>query len=283
MLLRRASSDGGAGVRAEEAVVGLATGPVPGGPGGAVPVRRGSPSPAAVATALLGELLVTAGAVLLLFTGWQLWWTDVVAERDQAVTTAALAEDWRSLASTGAPAAPATQEPPELAAPAPGAPFAVVHVPRFGPDWPPRPVVEGTGAADLEAGVGHYPGTALPGQVGNVALAGHRNTYGRPFHDIAELRPGDPVVLETAQGWFVYLATTAEVVLPSQVDVVAPVPGRPGDVPVERVLTMTACHPIASARERYVQHAVFDRFVPRAAGAPAELALPTTAGAEVLA
>lgn len=234
---------------------------------------------------LLGELLVTAGAVLLLFTAWQLWWTDVVADREQAVTTAALAEDWLSGASAvaggSAPAAPA--EPPALLAPAPGEPFAVVHVPRFGPDWQARPVVEGISATDLEAGVGHYPGTALPGEVGNVALAGHRNTYGRPFHGIAELRPEDAVVLETAEGWFVYRATTAEVVLPSQVDVVAPVPGQPGAAPVERLLTLTACHPIASARERYIQYASFDRFVPRADGAPDEVSAaapePSTDGA----
>jgi len=235
-------------------------------------------SPAVVAASLLGELLVTAGAVLLLFTAWQLWWTDVVADREQAATTASLSADWLGAGSAsrsdGAGGAPVPAEPPDLPAPAGGEAFAVVHVPRFGPDWQPRPVVEGTSTADLEAGVGHYPGTALPGEVGNVALAGHRNTYGRPFHEIAELRPGDAVVLETAEGWFVYRTTTAEVVPPSQVDVVAPVPGRPGDVPVERLLTMTACHPIASARERYVQHAAFDRFVPRAAGAPAELALP---------
>ncbi|WP_299036832.1 class E sortase [uncultured Pseudokineococcus sp.] len=239
------------------------------------PAAPARPAPAAaVAASLLGELLVTAGAVLLLFTAWQLWWTDVVAERAQAATTAELAEDWLS---AGSAAVLASAEPPALEEPAPGAAFAVVHVPRFGQDWQPRPVVEGVGASDLEAGVGHYPGTALPGEVGNVALAGHRNTYGRPFHQVAELRPGDPVVLETAEGWFVYRATTSEVVRPEQVEVVAPVPGRPGAVPVERVLTLTACHPIASARERYVAHASFDRFVPRERGAPAELAATATA------
>ncbi|WP_298805026.1 class E sortase [uncultured Pseudokineococcus sp.] len=239
---------------------------------GSTPGER--PSVPAVVAALLGELLVTAGVLVLLFTAWQLWWTDVVAGREQAVTTATLVDDWRSLAD-GRPAPPvaaASAVPPALADPAPGAPFALVHVPRFGPDWDPRPVVEGTSVDDLQAGVGHYPGTALPGEVGNVALAGHRNTYGRPFHEIAELRPGDPVVLETAEGWFVYRATTAEVVPPSRVEVVAPVPGDPSAVPVERLLTMTACHPIGSARERYVQHAALDRFVPRAVGAPAELA-----------
>ncbi len=235
----------------------------------------------AAATSVLGELLLTAGALLLLFVAWQLWWTDVVADREQAVVTTALQEGWAAAPATTVPPtadpAPASAPPPALAAPADGEAFAVVHVPRFGAGWQPRPVVEGTSADDLEAGVGHYPGTALPGEVGNAAFAGHRNTYGRPFHGIAELEPGDPVVVETAEGWFVYRATTAEVVRPRDVDVVAPVPGDPAAVPTERLLTLTACHPVGSARERYVQHAALDRFVPRAAGVPPELA--GTAGA----
>ena len=256
----------------------------PGRRAGRRPGRRAGRALAA-ATSVLGELLLTAGALLLLFVAWQLWWTDVVADREQAVVTAALQEGWA--AAPAAPAAPAdpaadpaaaSAPPPALAAPAEGEAFGVVHVPRFGADWQPRPVVEGTSADDLEAGVGHYPGTALPGEVGNVALAGHRNTYGRPFHEIAALEPGDPVVVETAEGWFVYRATTAEVVRPRDVDVVAPVPGDPTAVPTERLLTLTACHPVGSARERYVQHAALDRFVPRAAGVPPELA--GTAGAD---
>lgn len=244
------------------------------------PARRAGRALAA-GTSVLGELLLTAGALLLLFVAWQLWWTDVVADREQAVVTTALQEGWAAapVADPGVAAdlAPVSAPPPALAEPADGEAFAVVHVPRFGAGWQPRPVVEGTSADDLEAGVGHYPGTALPGQVGNAAFAGHRNTYGRPFHEIAELEPGDPVVVETAEGWFVYRATTAEVVRPRDVDVVAPVPGDPAAVPTERLLTLTACHPIGSARERYVQHAALDRFVPRAAGAPPELA--GTAGA----
>ncbi|MEJ5914595.1 class E sortase [Pseudokineococcus sp. 1T1Z-3] len=219
-------------------------------------------------TTVLGELLVTLGVLLLLFTGWQLWWTDVVADREQAQTAAALVDRWADpqLVPTAGDA-----PVPDLAEPLAGEVFGLVHVPRFGPDWQPRPLVEGTTTADLEAGVGHYAGTALPGEVGNVAIAGHRNTYGKPFHGIAELQAGDPVVVETAEGWFVYRATTARVVRPDQVEVVAPVPGEPGAQPTERLLTMTACHPIGTARERYVQHAAFDRFVPRAAGAPSEL------------
>ena len=65
--------------------------------------------------------------------------------------------------------------------------FAIVRIPRFGADYA-RPVIEGTGRDVLALGVGHYVGTAGPGEVGNFALAGHRTTYGRPFHDIDRLR-----------------------------------------------------------------------------------------------
>ncbi len=133
-----------------------------------------------------------------------------------------------------------------------------MHVPRFGTGYQPRPVLEGTSQTLLEDGVGHYPGTALPGAVGNVALAGHRVTYGKPFNQVAELVTGDAVVLETEEAWFTYRVTTSEIVGPRDVDVIAPVPGDPTAVPTERMLTLTTCHPMFSARERYVVHAVLD-------------------------
>ena len=139
-----------------------------------------------------GELLITLGVLLLLFVAWQLWWTDVAANRaqdpdraDPRATTSPAARR-RRCATTASPAAIGKD----------GA-FAVVRIPRFGADYA-RPVIEGTGRPVLALGVGHYVGTAGPGQVGNFAVAGHRTTYGRPFHDIDQLEDGDPVVVETA-------------------------------------------------------------------------------------
>jgi sortase A len=107
--------------------------------------------------------------------------------------------------------------------------------------------------------------------VGNFAIAGHRVTYGRPFNQIAELRPGDPIVIETKDTWYVYRMRSDLIVTPDRVDVVAPVPEQPDAEPSERLLTLTACHPMYSARERYVVHAEFDRWQPKSAGEPAEL------------
>lgn len=228
------------------------------------------------ATGVLGELLITTGVLLLLFVVWQLWWTDVQADAAQREVTGQLQQEWGAgeetpvqLPDDAAPAGDAP--PPEEPAPVAGDPFAVVYIPRFGEGWQPRPVYEGTGLDVLEKGVGHYPGTALPGAVGNLSLAGHRVTYGKPFNQIEELLVGDAVVVETAQAWYTYRVTSTRIVTPDQVEVIAPVPGDPTAVPTERMLTLTTCHPMYSARQRYIVHAVLDEWQPRSEGEPTAL------------
>lgn len=234
----------------------------------------------------VGELCITLGVLLLLFVAWQLWWTDVDAGREQREITAQLRDAWGDAdalvpdpvppaapVTDPAPAEPAPAEPPVPEAPDPGESFALVHIPRFG-DGYVVPADEGVGLEDvLNDGVlGHYPGTALPGEVGNFALAGHRVTYGRPLHRIAELRAGDAVVVETEDVWYVYRMRDSQVVTPDRVEVVAPVPNEPGAEPTERLLTLTACHPMYSARQRYVVHAALESWQPREAGVPTALA-----------
>jgi sortase A len=116
----------------------------------------------------------------------------------------------------------------------------------------------------LALGVGHYVGTAGPGKVGNFAVAGHRTTYGRPFHDIDRLQDGDRVVVETAGTVYVYEVTSREIVRPWEVDVIDPVPDQPGGTPTEAVITLTSCHPKYSATERFVVHGRLVAEVPRA-------------------
>ena len=81
-------------------------------------------------------------------------------------------------------------------------------------------VVEGTNTPDLRKGPGHYTGTPLPGQAGNAAIAGHRTTYGHPFYNLDSVKVGDPIVLTTLQGIFVYDTTKSFVVSPSDTTVV---------------------------------------------------------------
>lgn len=111
-------------------------------------------------------------------------------------------------------------------------------------------VVEGTSLAALRAGAGHYPDTALPGEAGNVAIAGHRTTYGRPFNRMDELKPGDKVILTTPLARHAYEITGAPfVVEPTDWSPIEEFPKRGG------FLTLTSCHPEGSAAYRIVVRA----------------------------
>jgi sortase A len=214
----------------------------------------------------LGELMVTLGVLLLLFLAWQLWWTDVTASRVQDQLTHQLQQSWKPPPHPGptsaGPTAPIDDPALKLSD---GKAFALIHIPRFGKSYV-RPILQGVELPVLDRGVGHYPDSAGPGAVGNFAVAGHRVTYAKPFNLIAELQPGDPIVVETATAWYVYRVQRHEIVTPDRVDVVAPVPEKPKAKPTERMMTMTACHPMFSARERYVVFSQLDRRIPKTAG-----------------
>ncbi|SRR6266851_4145212 len=122
-----------------------------------------------------------------------------------------------------------------------------IKIPKIGVDVV---VVEGTSSSALRAGAGHYPATPLPCEDGNVSIAGHRTTYGKPFANIDLLGPGDQVVLQTPVGTCTYQVTQAPlIVLPTDFSVVANTPGT-------HTLTLTSCHPKGSASHRIVVKAV---------------------------
>jgi sortase A len=228
---------------------------------------------------ILGEVLITVGVLLLLFVSWQLWWTDVTANREQAGTIQALERDFGSgdfgsgdPGSGEAPVATAALRKVPF-----GEAFAIVRIPRLGARYA-RPVLEGSDPDTLTKGVGHYPGTAMPGRVGNFAVSAHRTTYGRPFHNIDLLKKGDIIVVETKARYTVYAVDRHVIVTPDRVEVIAPVPQRPGVEPTKAWMTMTACHPKFSARERYVVFARLVTSIPRANGLPASfMAVPARA------
>jgi sortase A len=161
-----------------------------------------------------------------------------------------------------------TTAPPPTAPPAPpeGDPVAKLEIPRIGVDWI---VVEGVDVPDLRKGPGHYPGTALPGVRGNVAIAGHRTTYGAPFQDVNELEPGDEIILTSVTGRYVYRVTGTQIVSPSETSVLAP--------SEEAILTLTSCHPEYSARERIIVSAAFDAAASSPLLEPASATPATTA------
>lgn len=247
------------------------------------------------AATIFGELLITLGVLTLLFAGWQLFWTDVEANADVDRVNEQLFAEWTGEpglfgvdgptggAGVGADAGEgaggvdedsatiSTPTPENDADPVGNRPlraFARLHVPRFGEKWTPRPIMETASVASLKKSVGHYRRTQMPGEVGNFAIAGHRTTYGRPFHNIDRLQPGDPVVVETRDEWFVYRVRDIHIVAPSDVWVVGENPNQPGAPAEVPLLTMTACHPKYSAKERIVAHAILDERLSKADGVP---------------
>jgi sortase A len=194
---------------------------------------------------VLGELLITFGVIVLLFAVYELKVTDLRAASTQRGLQNQLTKTWAG----GAPTRPNGPDP--AVTPVSGEPFSVLRVPRLGAGYS-RVVVEGVDHDDLQKGPGHYPKTALPGQVGNTVLSGHRTTYGAPFSNFDRLRAGDVVDLQVRYRTYHYRVTGTRIVSPNQSSVLLPVPDRPGVKATTRLLTMTTCNPRFSAAQRLI-------------------------------
>jgi sortase A len=254
----------------------------------------------------IGQTLITFGLVLLLFVVYEVWVSNFFAHRKQTKVhneyVQAIKHGQDPLHGEDRLNLPSGKQ----VIIAVGEGFANLYIPRFGKDYA-QTIVQGIDDASLELGPGHYVDSGLPGQIGNFAIAGHRVGKGEPFLNLDQLRPGDSVVVQTAKNWYVYRvlgdskkydaalkitdkdqrnqAITAalqtpdaegvvgrEIVSPSAVEVIEPVPDHAGKTPTRALLTMTTCHPKYSANQRMVIHAVLDRAVPNAGnGAPKEL------------
>lgn len=135
--------------------------------------------------------------------------------------------------------------PPDPNADEPLVEIGRIEIPRISVD---RPVYEGITLGTLDAGPGHWPGSAMPGQIGNVVVAGHRVSHSGPFRNIDQLQPGDEVVLTTADGRFVYVVSGSDVVEPTAIEVIEQTPAA--------TATLFACHPPGSTKYRYIVHLV---------------------------
>jgi sortase A len=213
----------------------------------------------------VGELLITAGLVVLLFVAYELWGTGLETSRAQHE----LEQQWLEAAPD--PVVPKAGEPaPKIPL---GSALARIWVPRFGKSY--RWVIgEGVSLPALRKGPGHYPGTELPGQVGNFVVSGHRTTYGAPFNKVDKLRNGDAIVIETRGSWFTYRVIDTDVVRPTQTEVTWPVPYDKKATPTKAMITLTSCHPKFSAQRRYVVFGELESREPKSSG----LAPPALAG-----
>ncbi len=221
----------------------------------------------------IGKTLIFLGVVLLLFVGYQLWGTGFAESSNQDDLARSMAktlgvDDLKSPIDDADPSDIATNltdklsklkpaAQPATAAPKEGDAEGIIEIARIG--LRQKTFVEGVTKADLRKGPGHYPETPLPGQAGNAAIAGHRTTYGAPFNRIDELLPGDPIDIYTTQGKFTY-----EVLAPPPNKgiergkgwyTVAPNDGSVLEPTGDNRLTLTACHPKYSAKERIVVQA----------------------------
>ncbi|MEU6547300.1 class E sortase [Streptomyces sp. NPDC046859] len=222
--------------------------------------RARKPSAATLASRAIGEVFITTGVLMLLFVSYQLWWTNVRAHAQADKEASSLQDDWASGKRN-----PGSFEP--------GQGFALLHIPKLDVVVP---IAEGISNKQvLDRGmVGHYGEgklkTAMPdAKTGNFALAGHRNTHGEPFRYINRLTPGDDIVVETQDKYFVYkMASVLPVTSPSNVSVLEPVPRGSGFTEPGRYITLTTCTPEFTSKYRLIVWGKMVEERPRSKGKP---------------
>ncbi len=208
---------------------------------------------------LLGVLVLVIGLFTTagIGTGW--WWTDLHSRRLAHRLADGAMQEWAAEGrqqtgpgrpGSGQPGQPGPAEPLDMPAGIGGQVIAVVRAARLGADWR-MPVQQGTGTQVLREGLGLYDGSPVPGSRGNVAMAGHRTTWGAPLKHLNRMRPGDLITVWTARGRFDYRVVSTGVTLPTDTSVIQPAAAHG-----TAMLTLTTCNPEFSARQRLFIHAV---------------------------
>lgn len=204
------------------------------------------------AIGVVGEIFISLGVLLLLLCVYQLWWTNVESARATEVVRSQISNEWSSTPAVVPAAGPKGAKPAPIARPASGKGFAFLYIPRIDDKVWRLPVIQGTTLDVLAEGAGHYASTALPGQIGNFAVAAHRATHNEPFRDIDALKPGDKVYVETKTGWYTYVLDRYKIVKPTDTWVIDPVPGKPNSTPTTALITLTTCNPRWASYERWI-------------------------------
>ncbi|MYV48606.1 class E sortase [Streptomyces sp. SID2888] len=222
--------------------------------------RAQKPGAAVLVSRVVGELFMTTGVLMLLFVSYQLWWSNVRAHQEAGSAAKHLQQDWAS----------GKRAPGEFA---PGQGFALLHIPKLDVVVPIAEGISKTNVLD-KGMVGHYGEeslkTAMPDdRTGNFGLAGHRNTHGEPFRYINRLQPGDAIVVETQDKYFVYkMASTLPVTPPSNTSVLDPIPRDGGFTQPGRYITLTTCTPEFTSKYRLIVWGKMVEERPRSKGKP---------------
>ena len=194
---------------------------------------------------IAGVVLLVVGLGALGWSSYDLFWNPLVDPHVAAAEASDLRQAWE--------VEPAASESGEPARPVPGDAVALLRIPKFG-DAFEQPVLAGTDQPTLKKGLGWYDGTAVPGEVGNFAVAGHRGATG-PFAPIMDLVAGDQVVVETRDAVYTYELTNnpAEMtVKDTDTWVIQPVPGQPEVRPTEALITLTTCQDLFRSPDRTI-------------------------------
>ncbi len=209
-----------------------------------------------------GELLVTLGLLVFLYFIYSAWFTNVTATAKQAELSQ---EVTRQFEVRDAKPLLQSESKIEQVAAQPVTPIGLLYIPRLQEKVWGLPIVQGVGHHELSLGVGHYPSTELPGEMGNFAIAGHRATNGEPFAYFERLRAGDLVFVRTQDGWFEYQLVQNKKIQESETWVLS---DQPKGLVLETnsaLITLTTCDPRWNSYQRWAWWGVLINTYPAAA------------------
>ena len=209
-----------------------------------------------------GELLVTLGVLVFLYFIYSAWFTNVTATAKQAELSQ---EINRQFEVRDAKPLVQSESKIEQVAAQPVTPIGLLYIPRLQEKVWGLPIVQGVGHHELSLGVGHYPSTELPGELGNFAIAGHRATNGEPFAYFERLRAGDLVFVRTQDGWFEYQLVQNKKIQESETWVLSDQPKGLGLEPNSALITLTTCDPRWNSYQRWAWWGVLTNVYPAAA------------------
>ena len=196
---------------------------------------------------VLGVLLLVLGLSCLGWVAYQYAGTNLVARHAYRTEAKTLRAAWLEQRKSD------PQGTSQLS-PRPGEAIGLLRIPALGAGYE-VPILSGTSSDVVAKGVGHYASTALPGQIGNFALAGFRVTHGRPFARILGLASGDEIIVETRDAIYTYVLNEPPrrlTVKDTDTWVIAPVPGKPELKPDQSLITLTTCPDLFHSKKRSV-------------------------------
>ncbi|MFI0238414.1 class E sortase [Streptomyces sp. NPDC016845] len=222
--------------------------------------RAAKPTAGVLVSRALGEVFISIGVLMLLFVTYQLWWSNIRAHNLAGNARHSLEDDWAN----------GKGKPDSFQ---PGQGFAILYIPKLDVVVPIAEGISKTKVLD-KGMVGHYDKDSIPtampeAKTGNFALAGHRNTHGEPFRYVNRLKPGDPIVVETQDKYYVYkMSSLLPSTSPSNTAVINPVPAGSGFTAPGRYITLTTCTPEFTSTYRMIVWGKMVEERPRSEGKP---------------